>query len=50
MIEMTDKVLHYGGLILGAGALFALIVFFLVMKIARLRLEAKFDAEYGGRK
>lgn len=42
-----NEMLFYGGLIGGLFSLVALIIFFIVAAIGKIKLQAKFDAEYG---
>lgn len=45
----SDEFLFYGGLALAGFAVFAAIVIFSVLQIKKVRLEARFDAEYGAK-
>ena len=44
---VTDEILFYGGLILAGLAGVSGIIYFLLYRIKRMRLESQMDKEYG---
>lgn len=46
---LTDKILFYGGLIMGGIVLAALGIYLGISRVALAKLNARLDAEYGER-
>lgn len=43
----TNEILFYGGMVIAVTALVAAIIFFVIFYIGKIKLNIKFDEEYG---